>query len=430
MRAKILTFLKGEVHPGESLCCAVSGGADSVALLHCLHAMQAELGVTVTACHFNHGLRGEESDRDEAFVREFCQTHGIPLAVGHGDTPARVASSDDSVEEAARRLRYEFFETVPTRVVTAHTADDNLETLLINLLRGTSLAGLGGIPPLRGKFLRPMLTVSREEVLCYLQEFDLPHVEDSSNTSDVHLRNRLRQQVVPLLKEENPALLLSVSAMTERLRQDESYLMAQAREALTAAKQGEGYRCSYLKSQPDPILHRAAILLLQGIPDRTARHVDALCALIRSTAPSARLDLPGGKTARREYDLLLFSPAVYAPIPHTVLLIPGSVRVGSWQIDCQLSENRTKNLCIPYDPGESYYVRARQSGDRLSLPGGGKSLKNLMIDRKIPAQKRASIPVLCDSTGPIALLGVAADCRKTQDTAELYLSISHWEATE
>ena len=147
MRDKILTFCRSAFTGGETVYCAVSGGADSVALLHCLNSLREELGITVCAAHFNHCLRGEASNADEAFVRDFCEQHGIHLTCGRGDTNARVAASDDSVEEAARRLRYEFFATLPGHVATAHTADDNLETLLINLIRGTSLAGLCGIPP-------------------------------------------------------------------------------------------------------------------------------------------------------------------------------------------------------------------------------------------------------------------------------------------
>lgn len=427
MRDKILAFCRAEVQTGDTVYCAVSGGADSVALLHCLSSIKETLGIEVRAAHFNHSLRGEESDADEAFVRTFCAELGVPLTAGRGDTRARANASDDSLEEAARRLRYAFFETLPGYVATAHTADDNLETLLINLVRGTSLAGLGGIPPRRERYLRPMLNISRDEVLTYLREQGLFHREDSSNQSDEYLRNRLRHHVLPQLKGENPALLHSVSSLTLRLRQDEDYLSAAAQRALQAAQQGDGWICSLLANEPEPILHRAAIELLRDIPDRTARHVQALCDLIRSENPSARLHLPEGRIARREYGLLFLSPDIHEPTPTVSLKIPGMTIAGRWQIECVLTPQRTDGLCIPYNAGAHYFVRTRQTGDRIRLPGGSKSLKALMIDRKIPAAQRGRIPVLCDEGGPIALLGVAADCEKAAGSAQTYLSISHKE---
>lgn len=424
MRDKVLTFCRSALLGGETVCCAVSGGADSVALLHCMHSLKDELGITVHAAHFNHRLRGEESDADETFVRDFCKELGVPLTCGRGDTAAWVASSDDSLEEAARRLRYAFFDSLNGYILTAHNADDNLETLLINLIRGTSLAGLCGIPPRRGKILRPMLQVSREEVLRYLQDNHLPHREDSSNATDAHLRNRLRHHVLPLLKKENPSLSDAVGELTQRLRRDEELLQAQAKSALNAAQADKGWLCSQLSTLPEPILHRAAIELLRDIPDRTSRHVQALCALIQSGNPSAQLHLPGGRIARREYDLLLLSPAEQRLVPDTKLNIPGVSKAGNWQITCHLSSERMGHLCIPYRNGADYLVRARKIGDRLQLSGGSKSLKNLMIDRKIPAARRGNIPVLCDETGPIALWGVAADINKVSGEAETYLSIS------
>ena len=424
MRDKILAFCRAELHHCDTVYCAVSGGADSISLLHCMHSLQADLGISVKAAHFNHCLRGEESDLDEAFVRTFCAEHNIEFCCERGDTAARVASSDDSLEEAARRLRYAFFDTLPGYVLTAHTADDNLETLLINLIRGTSLAGLGGIPPKRGRILRPMLQVSREEVLAYLQQHGLSHREDASNALDAHLRNRLRHHVLPLLKAENPSLLDSVSALTHRLRLDEELLLTQAKAVLDAAQDGDGWLCSRLASLPEPILHRAAIELLANIPDRTSRHVEALCALIRSDKPSAHLDLPGERIARREYDELLLQKAEYPSVPTTPLCIPGITKAGQWQITCTLSDVPTDGLCLPYREDAVYFVRARQTGDRLTLRGGSKTIKDLMIDRKIPAARRDSIPVLCDKNGPVALWGVAADIRKTSGEEKTYLSIS------
>ena len=202
MRDKILSWMRGQcmTQPGDTVICAVSGGADSVCMLHVLLSLRNTLGITVEAAHFNHQLRGEESDRDEAFVRTLCAELGVVLHVDNGDVRARAAKTHESVEEAARALRYAFFSSLPCLIATAHTQDDNLETVLLNLTRGTGLAGLCGIPPTRDSFIRPMLAVSRAEIEAYLEQNGLPHVTDSTNFLPDARRNRLRQSVIPLLK--------------------------------------------------------------------------------------------------------------------------------------------------------------------------------------------------------------------------------------
>ena len=170
MRDNILRYLRENelIAPGATLVCAVSGGKDSVCLLHVMLSLQKELSITVEAAHLNHQLRGAESDRDEAFVRNLCDSLGVRLTVSRADVLSRCKQTGERVEEAARVLRYQFFESLGKPVATAHTQDDNLETVLLNLVRGTALRGLCGIPPKRGRIIRPMLCVSRAEVTAYL----------------------------------------------------------------------------------------------------------------------------------------------------------------------------------------------------------------------------------------------------------------------
>ena len=222
MLDKLLFTLKQYrmVAPGDQVVCAVSGGADSVALLFALYLLREKLGICVSAVHFNHGLRGEESDRDEAFVEKLCHRLDVPLTVGR----AAVKPGKKGLEAAAREARYRFFSTLSGKIATAHTADDNAETVLMHMVRGTGLKGLGGIAPIRGPFIRPMLGITRQEVLAFLEEYRLQYVTDSSNESDCFLRNRLRHHVMPLLKQENPRLCRNMSAMAQRLREDEEAL--------------------------------------------------------------------------------------------------------------------------------------------------------------------------------------------------------------
>ena len=238
MTDKILSWMRGQcmTQPGDTVICAVSGGADSVCMLHVLLSLRNTLGITVEAAHFNHQLRGEESDRDEAFVRTLCAELGVVLHVDNGDVRARAAKTHESVEEAARALRYAFFSSLPGLIATAHTQDDNLETVLLNLTRGTGLAGLCGIPPRRERFIRPMLAVSRAEIEAYLAQNGLSHVTDSTNFLPDARRNRLRQSVIPLLKAENPSLCETAFRMCRLLEADEAQLSARAEEALRQAR--------------------------------------------------------------------------------------------------------------------------------------------------------------------------------------------------
>ena len=222
MLNKLERFLRQQemVRAGDRVICAVSGGADSVALLFALYLLKDKLEIELEAAHFNHNLRGAESSRDETFVRELCDRYDIPLHVGSGV----ITAGKKGLEAAARDARYAFLKSLPGKIATAHTADDNAETVLMHLIRGTGLKGLGGITPVHGRVIRPMLTVTRAEVEAFLEEWCLHHVEDSSNQGDAFLRNRLRHHVMPLLKEENPRLAENLSRMALRLREDEAVL--------------------------------------------------------------------------------------------------------------------------------------------------------------------------------------------------------------
>ena len=228
---------------GSTVLCAVSGGADSVYLLDRLNCWRLARPFTLYAAHFNHRLRGEESDRDERFVRDFVKTRcgaqrvtysdgaervlpPVELIVGRGDVAAEAKRRGIGLEEAAREMRYAFLCEAAEKlggalIATAHTADDNAETLLLHLLRGSGLRGLTGIQPVRGNLIRPMLEVTRAEVEEHLRIYSLPHVEDSSNASDDYLRNRLRHRAIPVLEELAPGFVARSRDTLRFLREDE-----------------------------------------------------------------------------------------------------------------------------------------------------------------------------------------------------------------
>ena len=261
------------LRPGDSVVCAVSGGADSMALLWAMYLLRDKLGIQLSVAHFNHHLRGEESDRDEQFVAEFCKGYQIPFLSGG----TIVQPGKKGLEAAAREARYAFLRALPGKIATAHTASDNAETVLLHLVRGTGLKGLGGITPVNGKIIRPMLSVTREEVLAFLAEYSIPFVEDSSNAGDDFLRNRLRHSVMPLLQQENPSLAQNLSAMALRLRQDESALAALAAEKHTN-------KVPELLSLEPGIRSRilAKLLVDAGVKEPEAVHIAAAESLLSS----------------------------------------------------------------------------------------------------------------------------------------------------
>ena len=409
MLNKLRAFLKEQalLSPGDSVIAAVSGGADSVAMLFALYLLRDELGVTLEAAHFNHHLRGAESDRDEAFVTDFCGRYDIPLHLGSG----RIVPGKKGLEAAARDARYAFLRRLPGKVATAHTADDNAETVLMRLIRGTGLKGLGAIAPVSGNVIRPMLTVTRDAVEAFLAEYALPHVEDSSNGTDDFLRNRIRHGILPLMRAENPRIGENLSAMALLLRQDEACLQAMIPEEQVPD-------VSRLKAM-EPALRRRALerfLKAQGVREPEQIHILQAEQLLYHWSPSAAMQFPGGVTIGRQYDRLVRLEC--APeLPETRLSVPGETCIGGKRFVSEYAtdlEERPDSVLVC--PVGVLTVRSRRSGDTMRLPGGTRSLKKMYIDRKIPASQRAAVPVLADDRGVLAVFGIGTDIRFHPDS--------------
>ena len=273
------------IKSGDTVIAAVSGGADSVALLHVLYSLQGELSFSLAACHVNHNLRGAESDGDEMFVRRMCRMMDIPLYV------ANIKVNDfrqkhDSLEECARRLRYGFFEDIGKNklIATAHTASDNCETILINMVRGTALSGICGIPAKRDNIIRPLLYSTREDVERYCRENELDFVTDSTNLSDDYTRNKIRHKIVPLLREINPALYGAMSRLSDAASLDDSYLDGVAAQLMQKADCGDGkYDVNQLCDADECILRRIVTMLFKqnDIPVSMSA-VDSCVKIIRN----------------------------------------------------------------------------------------------------------------------------------------------------
>jgi len=406
---------------GGTVLCAVSGGRDSMCLLHRMKRLGEEKHFQVAAAHFNHQLRGENADRDEAFVRAWCKKEGIPFYAGRGDVRAAAKANGWTVEEAARRLRYAFLEETAEKIgaekiATAHQAEDQTETVLMHLVRGTGPEGLCGIPAVRGKLIRPLLRTSRREIEAYLEENGIPHVEDETNQDTALTRNRIRRLVIPQLEEINPALGEAVERTAAIMRRESDFLDSLAAPYLS---DGLSLPCAGLLSAPEALQPRILRLWIDRLPvgkkDFTARHLALLLTLARDGKDGSTLDLPQGVRVRRDGGALVPEPRAAAEVPETVLL-PGENHWGKYTI----SRGKTApNFCEKRDTillncgkmNSCISVRSWQSGDRLFLPGarGGRSLKRLFADAGIAGAKRDTTPVICVDGRAAAVPGIGVD---------------------
>ena len=443
MKAKLLAYCREQTlfRPGETVICGVSGGADSVAMLHCLHTLAGELDIRVEAAHFDHLLRGEESQGDRDFVLRFCKERSIPLHLGEEDVAAYAKGEKLGLEEAARHCRYRFFSTLEGKIATAHTADDNAETVLMHLLRGSGLRGLCGISPLTEKLCRPLLCVSRQEVLDYLQAEALPHREDSSNKDLSFTRNRLRHTVLPLLREEQPKLSQQILKQSALLRAEDALLDQLAGEYVCRNADGS-FEIPLLLIAPDPLQKRALRLMAGGFlpQDLALVHICALQKLLYSDRPSASVDLPMGLQACRSCDRLIFRKEQVQSFKPCLLRIPGVTELpeANLKICCEIQENFTQQTNTPfhfalkYDivPQGKLSLRPRSVGDRLQMPDGhSKSLKKLMIEKKIPKDRRDHLPVFLaeDRIAAVAGLGCDPDFRPQEGECALLIHIENYK---
>ena len=435
----------GMLPQGKTVLCALSGGIDSMALLHVLAGLQEPMGFSLVAAHYNHRLRGEESQRDADFVRQYCTGQQIPLIFGEGDVKRLAETQGKGIEETARSLRYAFLEDAAAkcgavRIVTAHHADDNVETLLLHLVRGSGLRGLSGIPPVRGMIVRPLLSTTREEIEDYVGRNAIPSVEDSSNEDRSFSRNRLRHEVMPILRELNPKLAQTVSATVKSLRQDEVYLEARAAELFREAQPAEDgmvIATDCLGMVPRALAVRVIRRMLEEIeaPMPGQVHLSGILAIAQGGDPSAALHLPGGILVQRIYgDILIAWDHLHEPLPplsDTPLILDGVTEIGPWKVFCQ------RQVCPENPHSEGCYylalegiegellLRSRRTGDQLALPGRRrKSLKKLMIEEKIPRRNREQIPVLADDEAVLAVAGLGPERSRLASPGQMALALS------
>lgn len=388
---------------------ALSGGADSVALLYGLLELQDEYGFSLSALHINHLLRGEESDRDEGFVRDLCESLGVPLTVERVNVKELAEKRRQSIELAARNVRYEFFAKYNKGVTaTAHTASDSLETLLFNLSRGSGLRGLCGIPPKRDYYIRPLILCTREEIETYLADKGAAFVTDRTNLTDDYARNRLRHHAVPALQTVNPSVEQTASAMCDSLREDADFLDGMAAKIYCLCEKSSGLDAELLCVQHPAVIKRVLMRFLleqTGLaPDHL--HIEEMFKVLHS---GGRTSLPGGYQAIRSGNLFLIETVK----KQTSAVYSTSVFYESAEKNHNVHNLLFKNEIDCDKIRGTLTVRTRLAGDFIRLAGRNctKSLKKLFSELKIPPCERDTLPVAADDEGVVWICGVGVSER-------------------
>jgi len=415
--------------PGDRVLCALSGGADSTALTILLFRLAKELSIEVFAAHLNHGLRGEASDGDERFVRELCASYGIPLETRRENVGEIARAEGTGIEETARKVRYRFLRQAAdrfgcTKIATAHNANDNAETILMNMVRGTGLRGLCGIPPVRGSIIRPLLFTERKAIEEYLESLGAGYVTDETNFDTSYTRNKIRRQIIPLLLEINPSFIAGVGDMAEIVRSDADCLDLLAEKTFSLDGSPPSVNVGDVKASPRSLSGRAIrrmYSIAAGKPSEDAcplskEHVDSVIRLAYGERPGAEIHLPGGIVAKRKYESIEMATGKREEIAEEKRLGLGQTRFGGWLISAELiNEGDPQDRNAVYlDPDllrRGISVRGYRTGDFISPRGRNwtKTLKKLYIEMKIPKDERRSRPVIACGDRVCAIPGIAAD---------------------
>ena len=391
----------------DTVLVALSGGADSTALLDSLCELRREGGVgRVVAAHLHHGIRGEAADADASFCEALCKTRGVRCVVVRADVPAYAARSGQSLEAAARELRYAFLRRAKAAcgascILTAHHRDDQAETFLMHLLRGCGTSGLSGMRPRAGDIARPLLTVSRAEIEAYLIAREIPWRTDETNAEDAATRNRIRHTLLPLLDTFRPDSAKAIAETAMRVSEDEAYLCALAEAAAAEIAENGGYRRDALAALPGPIQTRIlrAMLFCTG-DDVTRSDIDRVRALLTART-GTRIELSGGRGAWVDSERVYAGAYPQAQAYAVAFAYNGVTRlpcgtltatpVEAWERTADGNALYVDADALPQD----LVVRTRRDGDRfypLGAPGRRK-LSDVLTDKKIPLTRR-DMPLL------------------------------------
>ncbi len=432
---------------GDIVVVGVSGGIDSVVLLHLLHRLSRRFGIRLHVAHLNHRFRGDEAARDAEFTRQLAEKYGWPSTIESADVPALIRAKKLSPQDAARSARYQFFHAVAAqigaqKIATAHHADDQAETVLAGLIRGVGLHGLGGIQPVSNEtIIRPLLTTTRAQIEQFAEAEQLTYVTDSSNLSRKYLRNAIRLDLIPMLQQRfSPAILERLTAYAQMFQEDAFFIdkIAQTHYHNVCTREDTTIKINIAHFSELPVSLRRAIIV-QAFHELTnaayalnMRHVRAVVELFGHAKPGQRYCLPAGIVASCQEQWGTFqrgdkaTHAIQSVAENAVpLMLPGITTIGQWQIEATLIDTTSQNAPSNHRPSEDATVQ-EMDYDRLRLPvgvrfrepgdwfcplgmTGKKRLKKFFIDRKVPRHTRLSIPLLADQSGIVWVAGYAID---------------------
>lgn len=440
MQKKVQKYIEQNhmIHQGDSVIVGVSGGADSICLLHILAELSPILKFRLTAVHVNHGIRGAAADADEAYVRERCAAWSIPCEVFCRDVPAYAKEHRISEEEAGRNIRREAFEETMRRyggnkIALAHQMEDNAETFLLNLARGSRLKGLGGIRPVNGVYIRPLLCAGRREIEEYLEKKGIAYCMDATNLEDTYTRNRIRGHVLPYLKERvNDRSVEHINSAMEELREIQDYLVGRTEEAYRRCIREKAGQYLVQKEELEKqekllrsrIVRRALVRMAGKEQDLEESHVRAVLELMEKQS-GRRAVLPYGICAVRTYEgvLLTKTEACKGNSEEKEVflnLLPDQKPAfvyGKWKVFWRILQNAGNMDDIPKKKYTKWFdydiikqnvsIRARRPGDRIVIDGRGNSqkLKSFFINEKIPADIRPKIPLIAEGNQILWIVG-------------------------
>ncbi len=452
------------ISEGDRIVVGVSGGADSVCLFHVLLKLAERLRLQLYVVHVNHGIRGEEADEDEAFVKALCDRHHIAFTAVRADVPAAAATDGLSEEEAGRKIRYEAFydclkRNACNKIAIAHNRNDNAETVLFNLFRGSGIKGLTGIPPVREEIIRPLLCVGRNEIESYLKQNGIGYRTDRTNLTEDYSRNKIRHHIIDFAQEEiNSGTVPHIANAARQLEEINRYLeknvMAAYVKTVSFSKEQESYAIDIEKLKQEEVVIQKGILrtvihrLAHFLKDIDLQHVETVLALTdKGVGKSA--NLPYGITAVRGYhDITLYAGRrkrddglehsgeeeayiqeiqapgdYYLPQIHTTL----HVKLINYKKSMIIPQNGYTKW-FDYDKIENtVLVRTRNKGDFIQIDsrGGRKKIKTLFIDEKIPREKREHLPLLADGAHIMWVIGGRmSEAYKISEATRLILEIS------
>ena len=425
------------IEKGDKVLVAVSGGPDSVALLHAFWSLRDELGITLNVAHLNHSFRGKESDEDAEYAAQLSGNLGIPCVVEKIDVPEIQRTLRLSPEEAARLVRYEFLERVSDeigakRIAVGHTADDQVETIFLNILRGAGIDGLSGMPPVRGRIIRPLIEVRRAIVEDYVERHRLHPRVDATNLLATYARNRVRLELLPLLRREyNPEIDAAILRLSELASVDSAYLNVEAEEALNRLQVREDEQSIALDANGllschvairRRVIRMAVGRLRGGLTDIGFVHVEEMLRLLNA-GQDFQYDLPSGIYVGRSRETLTLSSSkpVEVPIIYCYdIPIPGEIEVPEIGviIEAEIAGGAVEpvrppgSLEVVLDRGlivGKLKVRNWQPGDRIRPLGlgGTKKVQDIFVDKKIPRAARHRVPIIADNGKIVWVAGLA-----------------------